>query len=56
MTVTEIARATGMSTSAASKVRAGKRVPHPRHWEGLKVLMTNSSEQTGRQSPTSDIG
>jgi hypothetical protein len=30
VTLTEIARATGMSTSNAAKVRSGKRVPHPR--------------------------
>jgi len=28
----------GMSTSSASKVRAGRRVPHPRHWEALKTV------------------
>ena len=39
VSLTTIAKATGMSTSAASKVRAGKRVPHPRHWEGLVALM-----------------
>ncbi len=33
-----IAKATGMPTSAASKVRAGRRVPHPRHWEALSNL------------------
>ena len=33
-----IAKATGMSTSAASKVRAGRRVPHPRHWGALDHL------------------
>ena len=31
--LTEIARLTGLSTSAASQIRSGKRVPHPRHWE-----------------------
>ena len=30
-----IAKATGMSASAAGKVRSGERVPHPRHWEAL---------------------
>jgi CRISPR-associated endonuclease Cas1 len=30
-----IAQATGLSTSSASKVRSGRRVPHPRHWEAL---------------------
>ena len=34
-----IARATGMSTSSASKVRAGRRVPHPRHWDPLAELV-----------------
>ena len=33
-----IAKATGMSTSSASKVRAGRRVPHPRHWEALGAI------------------
>ncbi|MGO8873431.1 MAG: CRISPR-associated endonuclease Cas1 [Acidimicrobiales bacterium] len=38
MSLTDIAKATGMSTSTASKVRAGRRVPHPRHWEALQGL------------------
>jgi hypothetical protein len=38
VTLTEIAKATGMSTSNAAKVRSGKRVPHPRHWAGLVAL------------------
>jgi len=38
ISLTEIAKATGMSTSSASKVRAGRRVPHPRHWEALAQL------------------
>lgn len=38
VTLTTIAAATGMSTSAASKIRAGRRVPHPRHWEALATL------------------
>jgi len=33
-----IAKATGMSTSAAGKVRSGQWVPHPRHWEALAEL------------------
>ena len=37
-TLTEIARATGMSTSSASKVRSGRFVPHPRHWAALAEL------------------
>jgi len=41
-TLTEIAKATGMSTSNAAKVRSGKRVPHPRHWDGLRTLAGES--------------
>ncbi len=33
-----IARGTGVSTSAASKWRAGRAVPHPRHWGALAQL------------------
>ena len=32
VTLSRIAEATGMSVSAASKIRAGRRIPHPRHW------------------------
>jgi len=35
LSLVTIARAAGMSTSAASRVRSGQRVPHPRHWEAL---------------------
>jgi hypothetical protein len=35
LTLIQIAKATGMSTSSASKIRSGKRVPHARHWEAL---------------------
>jgi CRISPR-associated endonuclease Cas1 len=38
LSTTAIAKATGMSTSSASKVRSGKRVPHPRWWEALAAL------------------
>jgi CRISPR-associated endonuclease Cas1 len=38
VTLTEIAKATGMSTSNAAKVRSGKRVPHPRRWDSLLAL------------------
>lgn len=38
VTLPAIAKATGMSTSAAAKVRSGRRVPHPRHWEALAEL------------------
>jgi hypothetical protein len=38
ITTTKIAREIGVSTSAASKIRSGKRVPHPRHWAALAAL------------------
>jgi hypothetical protein len=34
-TLGEIAAATGVSLAACSRIRAGARVPHPRHWEKL---------------------
>lgn len=34
----EIADATGLSLAASSRIRAGARVPHPRHWEALRKL------------------
>jgi CRISPR associated protein Cas1 len=39
ITLPTIARAPGMSTSAAAKVRAGRRLPHPRHWPALAALV-----------------
>jgi hypothetical protein len=38
-TLPVIAKATGVSTSAAAKWRAGRRVPHPRHWAALAALV-----------------
>jgi CRISP-associated protein Cas1 len=37
-TLAEIAAATGLSLAACSRVRAGARVPHPRHWKTLGKL------------------
>ncbi|MGA2760596.1 MAG: hypothetical protein ABSF08_09795 [Candidatus Cybelea sp.] len=34
----EIAAVTGLSLAACSRIRAGARVPHPRHWEALRKL------------------
>ena len=34
----EIAAATGLSLAACSRIRAGAKVPHPRHWEALRKL------------------
>jgi CRISP-associated protein Cas1 len=40
----EIAEATGLSLAACSRIRAGAKVPHPRHWEALRELMKRSPE------------
>jgi hypothetical protein len=37
-TLAEIAATTGLSLAACSRIRAGARVPHPRHWEALREL------------------
>jgi hypothetical protein len=34
----EIGKATGLSLAACSRIRAGARVPHPRHWRALRGL------------------
>ena len=36
--LTDLAEATGLTKSACSRIRAGKTVPHPRHWEALASL------------------
>ena len=36
--LSQIAKATGLSLAACSRIRAGTRVPHPRHWETLCAL------------------
>jgi CRISP-associated protein Cas1 len=35
----EIGEATGLSLAACSRIRAGAKVPHPRHWEALRELL-----------------
>ena len=37
-TLAEIAAATGLSLAACSRIRAGAKAPHPRHWEALREL------------------
>lgn len=37
--LSQIAKATGLSLAACSRIRAGTRVPHPRHWEALSELV-----------------
>jgi CRISPR-associated endonuclease Cas1 len=39
VTLSRIAEATGMSVSTASKIRAGRRIPHPRHWTVLAQIV-----------------
>ena len=34
-----LARATGLSLAACSRIRAGAQVPHPRHWDSLLALV-----------------
>jgi len=42
ISITRIAQATDMSTSSASKIRAGRRIPHPRHWAALSQLVAQT--------------
>jgi hypothetical protein len=35
----EIGNATGLSLAACSRMRAGAKVPHPRHWDRLLALV-----------------
>jgi CRISPR-associated endonuclease Cas1 len=35
--ISELVAATGLSSHYCSLIRLGKRVPHPRHWEALKI-------------------
>jgi hypothetical protein len=34
-----MARATGLSLAACSRVGAGSQIPHPRHWDSLLALV-----------------
>jgi CRISPR-associated endonuclease Cas1 len=36
--LSQIVKATGVSSSGASKIRSGKLLPHPRHWQHLSAL------------------
>lgn len=38
-TLKEIGKATGLSLAACSRIRAGVKVPHPRHWDALLALV-----------------
>jgi hypothetical protein len=37
--LSQIAKAAGLSLAACSRIRAGTRVPHPRHWGALTALI-----------------
>jgi hypothetical protein len=39
--LSQIAEATGLSRAACSRIRAGARVPHPRHWRTLTALVAS---------------
>lgn len=41
--LSEIGNATGLSLAACSRIRAGARVPHPRHWAALLTLIEGSA-------------
>jgi hypothetical protein len=45
-TVTAIASALGISKPYATDIRAGKRVPHRRHWEKLARLAIRDHEKS----------
>ena len=34
----QMVEATGLTKSSCSRIRSGKTVPHPRHWEALALL------------------
>jgi hypothetical protein len=51
----ELARATGLSGTHCSRIRAGERIPHPRHWDAFRAIAEGSSvaenqEATAHQS------
>jgi hypothetical protein len=41
-TLAQIAKATGLSLAACSRIRAGARIPHPRHWKAFLALITQT--------------
>jgi CRISPR-associated endonuclease Cas1 len=48
LSLSAIAKSTGSSTTSASVWRAGKRVPHTRHWKALKSLVEASESPDSR--------
>jgi hypothetical protein len=45
-TLAEIAAATALSLAACSRIRAGVKLPHPRHWQTLKQLLGGEGRET----------
>jgi hypothetical protein len=41
LTLSQITRALGVSDAAASRMRRGLLVPHPRHWAALRSITTS---------------
>jgi len=49
-TLKEISKATGLSLAACSRIRAGAKVPHPRHWDSLLDLTCRESAFGARRA------
>ena len=47
-TLEEIGKATGLSLAACSRIRAGAKVPHPRHWEACSRWSKGRTRPAGR--------
>jgi hypothetical protein len=45
VTISIISMALGVSVPYATDIRAGRRVPHPRHWTNLAVLVGASGDK-----------
>lgn len=48
VTVPEMMEATGLSSGYCSQIKRGLKVPHPRHWTSLKVLIGASDNDSGQ--------
>jgi hypothetical protein len=46
----KIAEVTGPSLAACSRIRAGTRVPHPRHWSALLALVSEQNCEVPNQA------
>jgi CRISPR-associated endonuclease Cas1 len=50
-----IAKATGLSLAACSRVRAGAKIPHARHWENLLGLVEAGNRASAPNLPTDGL-